>query len=103
MKTPEQEAAIRSIRKLIDFWSISPEELVVEGSVPARPAPVPVALPKYRHPISGTTWDGEGGQPAWLREALTREGYTVQELRLPDCPDPDPAPSDPPESMFYKL
>lgn len=101
MKTPEQEAAIRSIRKLIDFWQISLEELVVDGEVPVRRPPAPEVLPKYRHPISGETWDGQGSQPAWLRQALTREGYTVDELRIPGSVEP--AADEPPESMFYKL
>lgn len=83
MKTPEQEAAIRSIRKLIDFWQIEPEELVVEGQVqPARPVIVQELPLKYRHPVSGETWDGQGSQPEWLKEALTRQGYTVEELRI---------------------
>ncbi len=43
---------------------------------------------KYRHPRTGETWDGEGAQPPWLREALTRQGYTVEELRLPQSESP---------------
>ena len=82
MKTPEQEAALRSIRKLIDFWQISPEELATEGT--SRPAPVvhkPVVI-KYRHPVSHEEWDGQGAQPDWLKLALTKQGYTVDELRV---------------------
>lgn len=85
MKTPEQEAALRSIRKLIEFWRISPDELAeveVEAGPRAPEPPVVVASPpKYRHPVSGETWDGHGSQPSWLKEALTRQGYTVEELR----------------------
>ncbi|HIV69989.1 MAG TPA: H-NS histone family protein [Candidatus Aquabacterium excrementipullorum] len=89
VKTPEQEAALRSIRKLIEFWRISPEEL--EFDAPSMPSELPQVLvpsPKYRHPVSGDTWDGQGSQPPWLREALTRGGYTVEELR---CASPDPS------------
>ena len=89
VKTPEQEAALRSIRKLIDFWQISPEELVTEGaSAPSPVMPQPVAI-KYRHPVSHETWDGQDGQPDWLRLALTKEGYTVDELRVHPAPDAD--------------
>lgn len=92
MMTPEQEAVLRAIRKLVDFWQITPAEL--QGDAPlvaAAPRVVPTLAPmparsRYRHPLSGETWDGQGGQPQWLREALTREGYTVQELRLPEEP-----------------
>ena len=85
MLTPEQEAVVRSVRKLIDFWQITPRELGA-SSRPARtlaaPAPVEQKAAKYRHPRSGETWDGDGSQPDWLRLALTKEGYTVEELRV---------------------
>lgn len=75
----ERIAAIRKIRKLMDFWRITPAEL--------RGRPVPVvrsAEPadiRYRHPVTQEVWDGRGSQPQWLRDALIREGYTVDELR----------------------
>lgn len=90
MKTAEQEAVLRSVRKLVDFWQIEAHEL--GGISPPVAAPLPVvaeaARPSYRHPISGETWQGEGSQPEWLKAALTREGYTVEELRLSVSDDP---------------
>ena len=88
MLTPEQEAVVRAIRKLVDFWQIAADELDM-GPQPARvaapPPPAPTG-PKYRHPLTQQTWDGQGLQPSWLKDALTREGYTVDELRvLPDA------------------
>ena len=92
MRSAEQEAVLRSVRKLVAFWQITAEELA------GIPEPVKVveevklpAGPKYRHPHTGETWDGEGTQPPWLRDALTRQGYTVDALRLP----PDDAQADP--------
>lgn len=86
MKTAEQEAILRSVRKLVSFWQITAEDL---AGIP-EPARVETPnkkklppSPKYRHPITGETWNGEGGQPQWLKEALTREGYMVEQLRLP--------------------
>jgi DNA-binding protein H-NS len=32
-------------------------------------------------------WDGNGLQPQWLREALIKEGYTVNELRPVAMPE----------------
>lgn len=91
--TPEQEAVLRAIRKLVDFWHITPSELqcdaLVAAPVPRPQAPPPSTRYRYRHPLSGETWDGQGAQPQWLREALTREGYTVQELRLPEDVSPE--------------
>lgn len=88
MLTPEQEAVVRAIRKLVDFWQIAADELDMGPQAPRAPAPPPPAPkgPKYRHPLTQQTWDGEGMQPPWLKDALTREGYTVDELRvLPDA------------------
>jgi DNA-binding protein H-NS len=84
MMTPEQEAVLRSIRKLVDFWNITAKELGGSKAVKRVEAPVvhePMP-PKYRHPRTGETWDGEGTQPPWLREALTKQGYTVEELKF---------------------
>ncbi len=90
MRTAEQEAVLRSVRKLVDFWQIEAHEL--GGMPPPVAAPLPAvtepARPSYRHPISGETWQGEGSQPEWLKAALTREGYTVEELRLTVSDDP---------------
>ncbi len=80
---PEKEAAIRKIRRLMAFWRISPTELRGRSAAPApRPAPATAAVARYRHPVSGSTWDGAGPQPQWLREALLYEGYTVDQLRV---------------------
>lgn len=93
--TAEQEAMLRSIRKLVDFWQITPEELYTdEPCSPVRPIEPPLPTgPKYKHPITGDIWDGQGSQPPWIREALTKEGYTVEELRIaqvePESPGAD--------------
>src|ERR1700748_3843856 len=78
---PEKLAALRTVRKLVEFWNITPQEL--RGPLPPAPPPPPAgALPiRYRHPVSGETWDGQGEQPEWLREALLKQGYTVDELK----------------------
>lgn len=89
MLTPEQEAVVRAIRKLVDFWQITADELDMGPQTLWAPEPPPPPAPKgpkYRHPVTQQTWDGEGAQPQWLKEALTREGYTVEELRIsPDA------------------
>lgn len=84
---PEKIAAARTIQRLMEFWQIEPHELhgAVAPPAPVRPA---ASAPKYRHPVSGETWDGVGSQPDWLRHALLKEGYLVEELRVPeDRPD----------------
>ena len=78
---PEKLAALRTVRKLVEFWNITIQEL--RDPLPPPPPPPPVgSLPiRYRHPVSGETWDGQGDHPAWLREALLKQGYTVDELK----------------------
>jgi DNA-binding protein H-NS len=75
----ERIAAIRKIRKLMDFWRITPAELRGRP-VPAARSQQPAEI-RYRHPVTLDVWDGCGTQPLWLREALIKEGYTVDELR----------------------
>lgn len=82
---PEKLVAIRKIRRLMDFWQISPHELRGKPAVVAAPRVAPPI--RYRHPVTGMTWDGAGAQPDWLRLALLREGYTVDELRRAVQPD----------------
>lgn len=92
-KTAEQQAVVRSIRQLVDFWQISANELASDAA-PVQHAPEPETLskgPKYRHPITGETWDGVGMQPQWLKDALIREGYLVEELRIASSEQQNPA------------
>jgi DNA-binding protein H-NS len=89
---PEKLAALRTVRKLVEFWNITPQELR-SPLPPAPPPPPPGSLPiRYRHPVSGETWDGQGEHPEWLREALLKQGYTVDELkRAVSQPASDPS------------
>jgi len=75
----EKLAALRTARRLVDFWNIEPHEL--SGPLPPPPPPAGPLPPRYRHPVSGLTWDGQGEHPPWLRDALLKEGYTVDELK----------------------
>src|SRR6185312_8997450 len=78
---PEKLAALRTVRKLVEFWNITEQELL-DPLPPPPPPPLAGTLPiRYRHPVSGETWDGQGEHPAWLREALLKQGYTVDELK----------------------
>lgn len=87
---PEKQVAIRKILKLMEFWQIQPHEL--RGKPVWAPAAPAQAQVRYQHPVTGMTWDGVGSQPDWLRMALLKEGYTVEELRRAvtpvgeDCP-----------------
>jgi DNA-binding protein H-NS len=87
----EKQAAIRKIRRLMDFWQIEPHELTgVVYKIAPPPATEQRPAHQYRHPLLGDTWNGRGPQPEWLKRALLTEGYTVDELRVQSPMDGDP-------------
>lgn len=77
----ERAVVLSRIQALIEFWGISTEELA--AAQPFAPSAPVAAAPsvKYRHPVTGLTWDGVGPHPDWLRHALLQEGFRVDELR----------------------
>jgi DNA-binding protein H-NS len=77
----ERAAVLARIQSLIDFWGITPEELAAEPEPSAAPPAPAVPSVRYRHPKTGDTWDGQGPHPEWLRHALLKEGYRVDELK----------------------
>lgn len=85
----ERAAVIHRIRMLVEFWGITPEELDQATPPTGALAEPPPACPsiKYRHPESGATWDGSGPHPQWLRDALLKEGFTVDQLKPPVSTD----------------
>jgi DNA-binding protein H-NS len=79
---------IRELRQLVELYSLTPHEL--EGQTRSQSdsswsatndeVRKPVGI-KYRHPVTGRTWSGEGAHPDWLRKALLHDGYTVAQLK----------------------
>lgn len=77
----ERAVVVARIEALMEFWGITVDDLLAptpEVVVPPPAGPLPV---KYRHPVTGDTWDGQGAHPDWLRRALLQEGLRVEELR----------------------
>ena len=89
----ERAAVLARIEALMEFWGITVEDLLAPTPEPECPPPPPGPLPvKYRHPVSGETWDGQGPHPDWLRRALLQEGLRVDELRpATELPPPEQA------------
>ncbi|WP_396269622.1 H-NS histone family protein [Ideonella sp.] len=86
----ELEPVIARIQSLMSFWGITLDELEAPTPPPPSPAgPLPI---KYRHPVSGETWDGQGTHPEWLRHALLKEGLRVEELKPGIADKQPPAP-----------
>ncbi|MCW7539269.1 H-NS histone family protein [Aquabacterium sp. A7-Y] len=80
IENPQREAALRTVRKLMAFWGLTPKDL---RRAPEALTPLPrEQVVRYRHPATGECWDGSGPQPDWLKRALLTEGYTVAQLRV---------------------
>ncbi len=77
----ERAAVVARIRALMEYWQIAVEDLDLSAADDVHAAPPSQRPVKYRHPLSGETWDGCGPHPDWLREALLHQGYRVEELR----------------------
>jgi DNA-binding protein H-NS len=77
----EREAVLGRISSLMEFWGITLEDLQGETSGPSDVPKMPRGAIKYRHPSTGEVWDGDGAHPDWLRRALLKEGFRLDELR----------------------
>jgi DNA-binding protein H-NS len=78
----ERATVLARIQALMEYWGITPDEIAAHTAPSSRSSsPEPQRRIKYRHPISGETWDGTGSHPEWLRQALLQEGLRVDELR----------------------
>lgn len=90
----ERAAVIARIEALMEYWGITVDDLLAPTPQPelAPPPPVAPGAVKYRHPVTGDTWDGQGPHPDWLRRALLQEGLRVDELKPSPVMPPAPAP-----------
>ena len=79
----ERMVVLDRIHALMAFWDISLEDLAAAENDQGGSFGHPARFVKYRHPVTGATWDGEGSHPDWLRRALLQEGLRVEELRPP--------------------
>jgi len=77
----ERAAVLARIEALMEYWGITVDDLLAPTPEPEAPPPAGPLPVKYRHPVSGETWDGQGPHPDWLRRALLKEGLRVDELR----------------------
>lgn len=77
----ERDAVIARIHALMEYWGITVADLVADAPASAPAASQSLLPIKYRHPVTGDTWDGQGPHPEWLRHALLQEGLRVDELK----------------------
>lgn len=79
-RAAKRKIVLHQLRQLVQYWDITEQELRSGGKHDGMSAPSETV--RYRHPVSGETWSGEGPQPLWLKAALVKEGYRVDELRV---------------------
>lgn len=59
---------IDALKAMLASGTLTPDDLL--ALLPAMPKAAPrdrKKLPKYRDPVSGETWTGQGGTPNWLK------------------------------------
>lgn len=86
-----RQSAIDTIKHLIASYDLQPEDIGMpalpkKNTRPSAPRPV-----KYRDPVSGETWTGQGKTPRWL-EGKNREDYRIRPVTEPSA---EPAPAQP--------
>lgn len=64
--------AIDSIKAMINIYGLTGADIGIVAKAPARPA----RTAKYRDPVSGDTWTGQGREPKWL-EGKAREPFVI--------------------------
>lgn len=64
--------AIAQVRALMSEHGLTPADLGTRAAnpSPARKSTGAKVPPKYRDPVTGSTWSGRGLQPKWLRAAI---------------------------------
>jgi DNA-binding protein H-NS len=79
IKAREQSEVIADIRKKIEEYALTAEDLGFGGKTPAKKASRKVAV-RYRD-NAGNTWTGRGKRPGWLTQALA-SGKSVDDFLI---------------------
>ncbi len=74
----EKDAVIQQIVDVSTQYNVTIEDLIeaMGGFKPKRKGVK--ATPKYRDPVTGTTWSGRGKEPTWMR-GLERDDFLIKE------------------------
>lgn len=79
-RTADKAAAVARVRQLMSEHGLTVADLATKSAPKAGAAGKKVA-PKYRDPVSGTTWTGRGLKPKWLQAALAT-GKSVRDFSI---------------------
>ena len=72
--------AVARVRKLMTEYGLTTTDLAMPSSRKRGGVGSKVA-PKYRDPVSGSTWSGRGLKPKWMVSAL-ESGRSIQDFAV---------------------
>lgn len=70
-QTKAKVDAIAKVREVMDQYGLSTADLVAAPKRMNGVKPGAKVAPKYRDPVTGSTWTGRGLKPKWLASALS--------------------------------
>lgn len=69
----EKSAAIAQIREIVSEYGLTAQDVFTGRG--GKPNKAPKVAPKYRDPVTGSTWTGRGKAPIWVGE--NREQFLI--------------------------
>lgn len=73
-RVQEVAQVVARIREAIKVYQLTPADLFSERgdrkAKAAKPRPASATVAKYRDPVSGKTWNGNGRRPGWYLAAI---------------------------------
>lgn len=89
IRTAELADVIAEIRQKMHDYDLTAADLGFAAAAPARdiqpvsPSKRAAVKPKYRDPLSGSTWSGRGVMPKWMKAAL-EAGHNRDDFLIPE-------------------
>lgn len=75
VRAEEIADVLTELRAKVAEFGLTREQIFGEQGRAAPPPPLP---PKYRDPVTGSTWSGRGRAPGWIATAKKRERFLIR-------------------------
>lgn len=76
-RVSEVSQAIAQVRSLVEDFGLTQDEIFPSGKVRMVKNPSGKVAPKYRDPVTGSTWTGRGKPPTWIRDEANRDVFLI--------------------------
>ena len=80
-QTSAKVEAISKVRELMTTHGLTAADLVAPAKTKVGAKQGAKVEPKYRDPVTGSTWTGRGLKPKWLTAAI-ESGKTIQDFAI---------------------